>query len=188
MDSLTAILLGNAVAVGVLGYLLKIWIERRLSLSLDRKLESFKAELAKDIARDAIQQKWVNDKRMELLGQLNEVMLDMDFEIKALFFNIKVQSKEFTKDRASKVCERYTALNSVLYKSEIFLDSSVVDEVRSTYRPYFDLSMMCLKDEAAVTEQLLSELPDSLEEIAALVDQPRQDLVRAFRRAAGIDA
>ena len=95
-------MLTSGTSVAVLSFLLKLWIEKRLSYSLDLKLEKFKSELAKEVARDSIQQRWINDKRMELLHQLYELMMEMDFELKSLYLNIKVQSQELTKARAEK--------------------------------------------------------------------------------------
>ncbi len=65
-----AIVLSNVAAVGVVGYLLRLWIEKRLSHSLDLELSKFRADLAKEVARDSIQQTWNTNKRMELFAQL----------------------------------------------------------------------------------------------------------------------
>ena len=67
MSIIIATILANGTSVAVVSFLLKLWIDKRLSYSLDLELEKFKSELAKEVARDSIQQKWVNDKRMELL-------------------------------------------------------------------------------------------------------------------------
>ena len=100
MSIIIATILANGASVAVVSFLLKLWIEKRLSYSLDLELEKFKSELAKEVARDSIQQRWVNDKRMELLYQLYELMVEMDFELKALYLNIKVQREELAKFRA----------------------------------------------------------------------------------------
>jgi len=43
------IILSNTVILGTLGFLLKVWIEKRLSYDLNIQLEKFRAELAKNI-------------------------------------------------------------------------------------------------------------------------------------------
>jgi hypothetical protein len=188
VDALVAIVLSNTVAVGVVGFLLKLWVDKRLSHSLNLELEKFKSEMAKELARYSTQQKWVNDKRMELLVHLNELVVDMSFELKALFINIKVQSQEFTELRASKFCEKYVELNAVLHKNELFFSSKVFDEVLSVYTPYFELGMECMRGAKDAAEELRATLPETLEEVAAVADAPRLQVVQAFRRAAGVDA
>jgi len=188
MSIIIATILANGTSVAVVSFLLKLWIDKRLSYSLDLELEKFKSELAKEVARDSIQQKWVNDKRMELLYQLYELMVEMDFELKALHLNIKVQSEEFTKFRAEKFCTKYTELNSALHRNEIFLVSDFIDEIRMIYRPYFKIGMECLKGDEEAAHMLRAHLPDSVGEITALADEPRRKLIQSFRRAAGISA
>jgi hypothetical protein len=188
VDLIVATVLGNAVGVGAVGFLLKLWVDKRLSHSLDLELEKFKSEMAKEVARHSFQQKWVNDKRMELLSQLNELVVDMAFELKALFINIKVQSQEFTEVRASKFCEKYVELNAVLHKNELFLSSGFLEEVRAVYKPYFDLGVECMRGDGSMAEKLRHELPETLEEIAVMADKPRICTVQAFRKAAGVDA
>jgi len=188
MSIIIATILANGASVAVVSFLLKLWIDKRLSYSLDLELEKFKSELAKEVARDSIQQRWVNDKRMELLYQLYELMVEMDFELKALYLNIKVQSEELTKFRAEKFCTKYTELNSALHKNEIFLVPDFIDEIRMIYSPYFKIGMECLKGDEEAAHMLRARLPDSVGEITALADEPRRKLIQSFRRAAGISA
>jgi hypothetical protein len=188
MNSVIATILSNAVAVAVVGFLLKLWVDKRLSHALNVELEQFKSNLAKELARYSLQQKWVNDKRMELLGQLYELVVDMDFELKALFMNVKVQSQEFTEARASKFCEKFVELNAALHKNELFFTEALLEQVRGAYKPYFDLSMDCMRGAESNAEKLRQELPETLEEITALAGRPRLQVVQAFRKAAGVDA
>ena len=188
MNTVVATILSNTIAVAVIGFLLKLWVDKRLSHSLDIELEKFKSELARELARYSFQQKWVNDKKMELLCQLYELVVDMDFELKALFMNIKVQSQEFTEARASKFCEKYVELNAVLHKNELFFTEALLEQVRSVYRPYFELGMECMRGTEGAAEKLRQKLPETLEAITALAGQPRLELVQAFRKAAGVDA
>ena len=181
-------MLTSGTSVAVLSFLLKLWIEKRLSYSLDLKLEKFKSELAKEVARDSIQQRWINDKRMELLHQLYELMMEMDFELKSLYLNIKVQSQELTKARAEKFCTKYVEFNSALHKNEIFLASDFIDEIRIIYMPYFEIGMECLKGDEGAAQMLRVHLPGSVGEITALANKPRRNLIQTFRRAAGISA
>ena len=50
------IIISNTLLLGALGFLLKLWIDKRLSLSLNEKLEKFKSELAKEVAKSSVQQ------------------------------------------------------------------------------------------------------------------------------------
>ncbi|MDD3524582.1 MAG: hypothetical protein PHQ41_07810 [Candidatus Cloacimonetes bacterium] len=188
MSEFLAIIFSTVTAVAVIGWLLRVWIDKRLSYSLDLELERFRSELAKDVTRHSIQQQWMNDKRMQLLGDLYMLMVEMDFELKALFMNIKVHSKDFTTERANKVCTKYIELNAVLHKNAIFLSKEVIEEVRAAYKPYFDLAMNCMRGEDSEMEELKQLLPETLEEITAIADMPREHLVQAFRKVAGIDA
>lgn len=171
-----------------MGFLLKLWVEKRLSHSLDLELEKFKSEMAKELARYSAQQKWVNDKRMELLVHLNELVVDMSGELKALFMNVKVQSQKFTEVRASRFCDKYLELNAALHKNELFFSPEFLEQVRSVYKPYFELGMECMRGTEDLAEKLRQELPETMDEIVAVAERPRLQVVQAFRRAAGVDA
>jgi hypothetical protein len=65
---IAAILGANVIAVGLVGWLLKLWIDKRLSHSLSAELEKFKCELAKEVSLHTIQSTWNHTKKVELLS------------------------------------------------------------------------------------------------------------------------
>lgn len=183
---IVAILATNAIAVGVVGYLLKLWVDKRLAHALGIELERFKAELAKEVARHSIQTTWNHNKKMELFGLLYEHMIDADFQLKALLMNIKVGDRESIRQRAIQFSEKYLELNSCLHKNELFLEQSLVDQVRAVYQPYFEVAQTALGSEADI-EQFRSKLPNKMEEIFSIGDSPRKKIVEQFRKYAGLD-
>lgn len=185
--NIEAIIATNVTAVGVVAFLMKLWVEKRLSHSLSEELAKFKSELAKDVSLHTIQSTWNHTKKMELLGALYEHMIDADFELKALLMNIKVKNKKFIDERASKFCEKYLELNSCLHKNELFLEQSLVDSVRDIYKPFFDIAMEAM-DKDFDYESFGEGLPDNYEELTEVGDIPRKRVVKQFREAAGINA
>jgi hypothetical protein len=185
MNGLLAVLATNAVAVGIVGYLLRLWVDRRLEHSLSRELEKLKAELTKEVTRHSIQTTWNHAKRMELFAQLYEHMVDADFELKALFMNMKIGKQDLIRDRAYKFSEKYMEVNACLHKNELFLEESLIAEVRAAYKPYIDLAQMGMADHAEV-ETVRALLPDRMEEIFAVGDGPRKHVAALFRKYAGL--
>ena len=185
--NIEAIIATNVIAVGIVGFLLKLWVEKRLVHSLNEELVKFKSELAKDVSLYSIQNTWNHTKKMELLSALYEHMIDADFELKAFLMNIKVNNKELIDERASKFCGKYLELNSCLHKNELFLEQSLVDSVRDTYNPYFEIAMEAM-DKNFDYESFGEGLPDNFMELSEVGDVPRKRVVKQFREAAGINA
>lgn len=185
--SIEAILATNAVAVGVVGFLLKLWVDKRLSHSLEKELEKFKLPLAKEVSLYAIQNEWNHTKKMELLGKLYEKMVEADFELKAFLMNIKVGKKELIDDRAYKFCEKYLELNALLHKNELFIEQSLVDEVRKIYEPYFEAAKDSMEEDFDF-QGFGEGLPEHMDDLLAVGDTPRKRVVEKFRKSAGIDA
>lgn len=184
---ISSLLVTNALAVAVVGFLLKIWVDKRLSKSLEKELEKFKLTLAKEISLYSIQNKWNHSKKMELLGKLYERMVEADFELKAFLMNIKVKNKKLIDDRAYKFCEKYLELNALLHKNELFLEQSLIDDVRKIYEPYFEVAKESM-DEDFDYEGFGDGLPELLDEVIEVGDSPRKRIVERFRKSAGIDA
>ncbi len=107
--------------------------------------------------------------------------------MKALLLNIKIDKADLIKERASQFCEKYLALNASLHNSEIFLDSDIVEEIRGVYKPYFDLAQESLASGGASFD-LASTLPNTMEEIVEIGNEPRKRVVKAFKEISGIDA
>jgi hypothetical protein len=187
MEHLAIIIGSNVLAVSIVSYLLKMWVEKRLSHELSVELEKFKAELAKDIARDSIRRQWTHDKQMNLISSLYSQMVDAEFEIKALLMNLKVGESALIQDRSVKFCEKYLEINSTIHKNELFLDKEVVSEIRAAYQPLFDFAQSYVET-GTVTSEVQEQLPRTMDEIFALGDKPRSKMVEIFRKLAGVDA
>jgi len=185
--NIEAIIASNVLTVGIVAFLMKLWVKKHLTHSLSKQLSNFKSELAKEVSLHTIQNTWNHTKKMELLGTLYEHMIDADFELKALLMNIKVKNKEFIDERASKFCEKYIELNSCLHKNELFLEQSLVDSIRDIYKPYFDIAMEAM-DRDFDYKSFGEGLPDSYQELTEIGDVPRKRVVKQFREAAGISA
>lgn len=182
-----SVIVTNAIAVAVVGFLLKLWVDKRLSQSLEKELEKFKLPLAKEVSLYSIQNEWNHTKKMELLGNLYEKMVEADLELKALLLNIKVKKKDLIENRAYKFCEKYLELNSLLHKNELFLEQSLVDEVRKTYEPYFEVAKDSLEEDFDY-EGFGEGLPEHMDEVIEVGDTPRKRVVEKFRKSAGIDS
>ncbi|MCX5864558.1 MAG: hypothetical protein NTW42_05750 [Deltaproteobacteria bacterium] len=185
MTDMLTIIATNAVAVAIVGYLLRLWVDKRLAHALGQELERLKADLAKEVSRHSIQTTWNHSKRMELFSQLYEHMIDVDSELKFFLMNIKIGKKDFIQDRALNLSEKYLALNACLHKNELFLEQSLVDEVRSAYKPYVDMAQELLGVDCDI-QQFQSSLPNKLEDICEVGDAPRKHVVSQFRRYAGL--
>ncbi|OGA57646.1 MAG: hypothetical protein A3G81_04000 [Betaproteobacteria bacterium RIFCSPLOWO2_12_FULL_65_14] len=173
--------------MAVIAFLLKLWIDKRLTHALGQQLEKFKADLAKDVATHSIQQNWHHAKKMAVLEQLYTSIVDAEFELKALLMNWKIGKAEFIKDRANKFCAKYLEVNAQLHRNEIYLDQSLVDEIRSVYQPYFDLATRSV-DSGSTPDELKALLPDTMHEIFAIGDGLRQQVVKRFRAEVGVNA
>ncbi len=182
-----AVLAANGLSIAIVGFLLKLWVDKRLSYSLNKELEKFKAELSKDISLSTLKNTWNHNKKVELLCQLNEYMLDADFELKAFLVNIKLKKKDLIYSRANKFMEKYLELNSCIHKNELFLERSLIDEVRDTYNPFFDLALMAVDEVSdSVIQELEKNLPNGMNEIFYIGGKPRSSLVKRFKAEIGI--
>ena len=186
MEQLAIIIGSNVLAVSIVSYLLKLWVEKRLSHELNVELEKFKAELAKDIAHDSIKRQWTHDKQMNLISSLYLQMVDAELEIKALLMNLKIGKSELIKNRSVKFCEKYLEINSTIHKNELFLDKEVVSEIRATYQPLFDFAESYIES-GTVPPEVQEQLPQTMHEIFALGDKPRTKMIEIFRKLAGVD-
>lgn len=185
--NIIAIFASNAIAVAIVGFLLKLWVEERLTKSLEKELEKFKVPLAKEVSLYSIQNEWNHSKKMELLGTLYEKMIDADLELKALLMNIKVGKRELINARAYNFCEKYLELNSLLHKNELFLEQYLVSDVRNIYKPYFEAARDAL-EEGFDFQGFGEGLPEFIDELIAIGDSPRKRVVEKFRKSAGIDS
>jgi hypothetical protein len=197
-DNLYEILLSNVLLLGALGFLLKLWLDKRLSHHLDilkdeyshrlnSELEHFKSELAKDIARFNIREAWIHEKRMQLFSELYESILAIEVELKIFFMEYGVKDTEGIKARSEEFCQQYLKLNSMVFKNELYLESSLIDEIKYTYQPLFDFASRFID---AVEKSQLEELeiPRNLEEVMAMGEAPRRKLVGMFKKIAGLPA
>lgn len=184
---ITAIVASNMVAVGAIGFLLKLWVEKRLSHSLGEELEKFKTPLAKEISLYTIQNTLNHSKKVELLETLYGHMVDADFELKALFLNIKIKNKELIDERAFKFCEKCLELNSCLHRNELFLEEQLVSDVRETYKPFFEIAQEAM-DKGFDFEGFSEGLPNNFDDISGVGDIPRKNIVKRFRESVGINA
>lgn len=186
MEQLAVIIGSNVLAVSIISYLLKLWVENRLSHELSVELEKFKAQLAKDIARDSIKRRWSHEKQMDLITTLYSQIVDAEFELKALLMDLKVGNSDSVRERSEKFSRKYLEINSTIHKNELFLDQRVISEIRTTYEPLFNLALSYI-DTDTVTPEIQKKLPNSMEEILALGDKPRAKMVEIFRNLAGIE-
>jgi len=175
-------ILSNTIILGVLGFLLKVWIERGLNI----QIEKFRAELAKDIAKSSIQENWNHSKRMELFADLYSLMVDVEFEIKAFLMNIKVGYQDGIKERSAKLCEKYLEMNALIHKNELFLEDEVVAEIYDAYRPLFEYAQHYVD---SVNKEELSnvELPNNMDLIMKIGEQPRKTVLKVFKKLSGLN-
>lgn len=180
------IVISNALLLGALGFLLKLWIDKRLSLSLNEKLEKFKSELAKEVAKSSVQQTHNYAKKLEICATLNELMTEADFELKALYFNVASKNYEGIDDRNKKFAEKYLEINALLHKSELYIEDEIVTMVRDTYRPIFDIvSNVIGSGDMEHYEPL--ELSGAMDELSKKAEAPRKVIIARLKEIYGIN-
>ncbi|MEZ5470259.1 MAG: hypothetical protein R3E90_00620 [Marinicella sp.] len=184
--SYAEILTTNAIAIAIVGYLLKLWVDKRLTQSLQKEFEKFKVPLAKEISLYSIQNQWNHAKKMELLSKLFEKILDVEGELVAFLMNAKTAKMDLVMKRANKLCENYLELNSLLHKNELFLEQSLVDHIREAYKPYFEMARVTI-DESYDFQGFADSLPDDIDDLFSVANSPKMYILEKFRKSAGID-
>jgi len=179
------IILTNTLLVSALGFLFKVWIEKRLTHHLNVELEEFRGKIAKDIAKSTAQENWNHAQKMELYGQLYALMVEADFELKTLYLNVAVKNVEYIKQRAQNFCEKYLAINSLLHKQALLVEDSVEEAIQAAYRPLFEIAMQAMEN--GTTEAFESlKLPGDADGLAERADEPRKKVLSCMKIAAGI--
>jgi hypothetical protein len=179
-------ILSNTVILGALGFLLKVWIEKRLSYDLNIQLEKFRAELAKSIAKNSIQENWNHSKRMEIFADLYSHMVDADFEIKTFLMNLKVENQDGIEERSRKLCEKYLEMNALIHKNELFLEDEVITAIHNAYSPFFEYAQHYV-DSANKEEVSHIELPNDMDSIMKIGEYPRKMVLKVFKKLSGLN-
>ncbi|WP_440903710.1 hypothetical protein ACMZOO_12725 [Catenovulum sp. SX2] len=180
------IIISNALLLGALCFLLKLWIEKRLSLSLNEKLEKFKSELAKEVAKSSVQQTHNYAKKLEICATLNELMTEADFELKMLYFNVASKHYKSIEERNKNFAEKYLEINALLHKNELYIEDEIIAMVHEAYRPIFDIvSNVMGSGDIAHYETL--KLSGSMDSVSKKAETPRKTVIARLKEIYGIN-
>jgi hypothetical protein len=185
MTDFWTLIISNSISITILGFLFKIWIDKRLTHSLAQEMEKFKAKLALDISKFSTQHKWIFNKKMESIEELHKLMSEVDQELCALLMNIKIKKQNLITDRAIKFSVKYLEFNAFLYKKELYFEESLFAELKSIYKPFFELANGVM-DANTDSEKLSEILPNTMDEIFEIGKAPRTKLVKLFRKISGL--
>ena len=180
------IIISNALLLGALGFLLKLWIDKRLSLSLNEKLEKFKSELAKEVAKSSVQQTHNYAKKLEICATLNELMTEADFELKTLYFNVASKYYKGIEDRNNKFAEKYLEINALLHKEGLYIEDEIITMVQDAYRPLFDIVSNVIGSGDLKHYEVL-ELSGSMDNLSKKAEQPRKVVIARLKEIYGIN-
>ena len=184
MDILS-IILANTAAVAILGFLFKVWIEKRLTHSLSLDLEKFRASLSKEVARDSIKEQWNHQKRMELFSELNELMVKLELHLKTFYMTISVAPPDRIKEASNNVCDGYLNINSVIHKNELFLEDKIIHEIQDSYKPLFEFAMYYVETGKSEKGE---DFKTSFAQTMTLGESPRKKVLKVFKGFSGINA
>lgn len=182
----TEIIISNALALGVLGFLLKVWIEKRLSHSLAEQLESFKSNLAKEVAKTSTQHTHNYAKKLEICASLNELMTEADLELKTLYFNVACKNHRGIEERNKKFAEKYLEINTLLHKNDIYMEDEIIEMVQAAYRPIFDVVSEVIGTGEMVHYESLA-ISGSLEDLSKKAEYPRKMVISRIKEIYGIN-
>ncbi|TMO56366.1 hypothetical protein [Pseudoalteromonas phenolica] len=180
------IIISNALLLGALGFLLKLWIEKKLSLSLNAKLEKFKSELAKEVAKSSVQQTHNYAKKLEICATLNELMTEADFELKMLYFNVASKYYQGIEERNESFVEKYLKINALLHKNELYIEDEIIAMVHEAYRPIFDIVSDVIGS-GVIEHYDALELSGPMSSLSKKAAAPRKAVIARLKEIYGIN-
>jgi hypothetical protein len=183
--SATEIILSNTAAVAVLGFLFKVWIEKRLSFTLNKELEEFKGKITKEVAQISVREQFNHSKKMELFTELNELMVETDLELKTLYRDITIKNYSGIEERSIAYCTIFLKMNSLLHKNELFIEDEIIDSIKSAYHPIFNTVNEVIGSGDMKGFKKL-ELPKGVYEIMDKAEEPRKIVLGLMKKASGI--
>jgi len=184
---LAKIIISNTVLFSVLVFLLKLWIEKRLSHSLHEQLERFKSSLAKDLAKRSIQESHNFSKKMEVCSELNTLMLEADAELKLMYMNLGVKNYSEVAKNNDNFAGKYLKINALLHENELYLDDELVLLVKKVYEPFFNLVMEVMETGNKDAYEKLN-LNGNFKDLELGVANPRKVVVSKIKELYGINS
>ncbi len=202
VDNILAQLLSTSVVVGVAGFAMKSWFTHHLSKleksnihELNIQLESLKAQWTKETAKLNVHESYLNNKRVELIEDLYEQMLEAEFELQNFLlhwwaYTRKVNDGIYSEQdsavaddsmrvRGEAFCEKYLYINSVMHKKALYFDDQFIESVLGAYKPYFDRVL-------ELNYNQLSLMPEEFHDVVNKGREPRREVIDMFRKALGV--
>lgn len=201
-------LVSTGVAVAIVGYLLKSWLAHQLdklrkksSHELEVKLEEVRADWARDVARLGVHESYLHQKRVDLLVDMYEEMLEAEFSLQNFLVSwwtisnrdelmerkllqrehIETSSVDSMKKRGAQFLEKFTNINAMLHKNAVFFEQSFIEQITGAYRPFFDTLMEFDFED-------IPQLPEEMKDVVTVGKTPRLEVVDSFRAMLGVES
>lgn len=123
--------LGSGVAFG----LLRIWLDRRLAHDLNKKLESFKHSLAKEIEDYRAKTGITTSERHRVYKTISDMLDDASRGWSDVWISYTANLPVDQKDLLN-IATALLAISNVLRHDALYLDSDVIDFIEKRIEPY----------------------------------------------------
>ena len=190
----------TAVVIAIAGYILKIWIAHQLERfktqnehQLALKLESARAEWAKDIARLNVHESYLHQRRVEIIEEMYAKMVEAELSLQNFLVSWWAHSNQeeliargfrsnsdFSMKRGVEFCESFTEINAMLHKNALYFDDTFIEDVINAYKPFFDTIL-------AFDETQIPVMPDEFKDVVTVGQTPRRSVINLFRTALGVN-
>lgn len=190
----------TAVVIAIAGYILKTWIAHQLEglktqseHQLALKLESARAEWAKDIARLNVHESYLHQRRTEIIEKMYAKMLEAEFSLQNFLVSWWAHSNQeeliargfrsngdYSMKRGVEFCESFTEINAMLHKNALYFDDEFVESVIDAYKPFFDTIL-------AFDETQIPAMPDEFKDLVTVGQTPRRSVINLFRTTLGVN-
>jgi len=190
----------TTVVIAIAGFIFKIWIShyfenlvKKSEHQLAIKLESVKADWAKDVAKLNVHEEYLHKKRVDLIEALYSKMLEAEFSLQNFLLawwaesnkeNLKSryenQKVEFSMARGVEFCEKYTEINAILHKNALYFDNVFIQKITESYKPIFETIM-------SFDDNNIPAFPEKFKDIITAGQEPRSSVIALFREMLGVE-
>ncbi len=189
----------TTVVIAIAGFIFKLWISHHFKKLINEsehqlaiKLESVRAEWAKDVAKLGVHEEYLHKKRVDLIETLYSKMLEAEFSLQNFLLAWWAESNreeitekrggkevEFSMGRGIEFCEKYTEINSILHKNALYFDDVFIQKIRDSYHTIADTIL-------SFDEDGIPEFPEELRDIITAGQVPRTSVIELFRETLGV--
>ncbi|MBE4382399.1 hypothetical protein HJ030_04405 [Vibrio parahaemolyticus] len=201
-DNFLAQIFSTSLVVSIAVFLMKSWFTHHLSKleknnlhELNVQLESLKAQWTKETAKLNVHESYLHKKRVELIEDLYEKMLEAELELQNFLLHwwkvtqeinhgiietrVDVVADESMKRRGEAFCEKFLYINAVLHEKALYFDDHFIESVLNAYKPLFDKVL-------DLNYKQLSTMPEEFNDIVNKGREPRKEVIDMFRKTLGV--